>query len=141
MRGKIVKWIGKLNQGFILGDDGREYFLHGSEVTNTKHIKKGIIVRFDFREEENKKNPRAINVRKTGHGTAHPFIHDLENIKKTIMNSNDSEKQYRLRDIEMLVKYFETIEDFEEYPEIRKTFRTGLWELAESPIGSAEDKE
>lgn len=132
MNGKITKWMGNLNQGFILGEDGKDYFLHGSEVKNATHVKKGNLVQFDFREEEGKKCPRAINVRKTGHGNSHPFIKDLERIEESVRNGNDPDKEYRIRDIRMIMKYFETVEDYEKYPEIRKTFRTGLWETKES---------
>ena len=127
MRGVVTKWIGSKNMGCVLGEDGREYFMHGNDVENAKHIKRSNIVRFVPIEESEKKRPRAVGVRKTGHGKLHPFIRDLENIGKSVAKSSDPDKSYRLRDIQMLIRYFESAEDFEEYPvNIREIFRDGL---------------
>lgn len=121
MKGIIKSWHGQKDCGFI-ECDGEEYFLHLSEVKNSKKIKKGNIVEFDT-IDNGENHLRAVNVHKTGHGTHHPFIQDLNRIKELVEQSNNPEKDYRLRDIQMMINYFSHIEDIEEYPDVRKTFR------------------
>ena len=108
MKGTVVTWQGNKSMGFILGEDGNEYFLHESEMTGTKKVKRGSIVEFDA-VDTGKEHLRAVNVRKIGHGTHHPFIRDLERIEElieTCVSNKHPDKQYRLRDIQMMKNYF-----------------------------------
>ena len=125
MKGKVTSWNGHFSNGFITGEDGNEYFLHDSEITSgSKKINKGNIVQFDFIDTGDKR-PRAVYVRKTGHGPKHPFIKDLDRLYETVSSAviDEEEKSYRLRDIDMLRAYFSEVEDIEWCPDVRRTFR------------------
>lgn len=122
MRGIIKSWNGPKYCGFILGEDNNEYFLHISDVVNAKKIKSTNIVHFETKDDGGE-HLRAINVYKTGHGKHHPFIQDANRLKEVIEKSNEPEKDYRLRDIQMMINYFTNIEDIAQYPDVRQTFR------------------
>jgi cold shock CspA family protein len=126
MKGKIIQWKGGLGCGFILGEDGKEYFLHESEMIIGKP-KRSVFVEFDVIERPNENHDRAIHVKKIGHGEAHPFLQDLERLENTIKEyvTDSEEKMYRLNDIQMLKNYFKEIWDFEQFPDVRK-FRPKL---------------
>lgn len=126
MTGIITQWKGTLNCGFINGEDGKEYFLHGSESASGKaNFKKTNIVKFDIQSTPNEKRDRAVNVVKIGHGAHHPFMHELENLANVIKECDIDEelKGYKLRDIEMLENYFLNICDIEQFADVRHTFR------------------
>jgi CspA family cold shock protein len=60
MKGK-VKFFNKLKGfGFITGDDGKEYFLHQSEIKDSAMLRENDSVTFDVKRED--RGPRAINV-------------------------------------------------------------------------------
>jgi cold shock CspA family protein len=120
MKGKIIQWKGGLGCGFILGEDGKEYFLHESEMIIGKP-KRSVFVEFDVIERPNEKRGRAMHVKKIGHGEAHPFLKDLERLEGTIIKyvTDADEKMYRLNDIQMLKNYFKEICDFEQFPNVR----------------------
>ncbi len=55
----VVKWFdNEKNYGFITSDDGKEYFVHKSNVLGP--IEKGTRVQFEI--GEGKKGPVALNV-------------------------------------------------------------------------------
>lgn len=62
----IVKWFdNNKGYGFISGNDGRDVFVHHSQVkekTHNKDLHEGEEVTFDVIEKE--KGPQAINVQK-----------------------------------------------------------------------------
>lgn len=115
MKGRIAKFKGYNNAGFILGEDGKEYFLHGSEVVNCQTVKADNIVEFDYVSEDGKDRPRAVNVRKTGHGKHHPFISKLNQMAEVIKvaKMDEVDRSYLLKDISTMTNYFKEIEDFE----------------------------
>ncbi len=49
------------NFGFISGDDGKEYFVHGTGIKDEKNIREGDKVSFDVVEGD--RGPKAENVR------------------------------------------------------------------------------
>lgn len=65
MAAGVVKWFNNTNKyGFIVTDDGREVFVHFSEIQEEgfKTLKKGQRVEFDL--EESDKGPKAVKVKK-----------------------------------------------------------------------------
>ena len=125
MIGTVIKWNGHFGSGFIKEDEtGDEFFLHESDVMNSSKVKVGNIFQFDV-IDEGKKNLKAVNAYKVGHGPVHPFIKDLERVAESISNSNilPEDKLYRLNDIQMLINYFTKARDVTWCPDVRKTFR------------------
>jgi CspA family cold shock protein len=58
-----VKWFNdQKGFGFIAGENGKDYFVHHSNIIGDgfKSLKEGLKVQFEI--EENKKGPRAIQV-------------------------------------------------------------------------------
>ncbi|MFH1722011.1 MAG: cold shock domain-containing protein [Candidatus Altiarchaeota archaeon] len=49
------------NFGFINGDDGQDYFVHGSAIKDEKNLKEGDRVTFDSVEGD--RGPKAENVK------------------------------------------------------------------------------
>lgn len=114
MKGRVESFNQFFSNGFIRGDDGAEYFLHASEVVNAKKIKDTNIVEFDA-VDTGESHLRAVNVKKIGHGIHHPFIQDLNRLEQVLKGvpMDEQERDYRLRDIQMMRNYFENVEDFE----------------------------
>jgi CspA family cold shock protein len=50
------------NFGFITGEDGKDYFVHGSGIADNEQLRDAMPVSFDVIEDE--KGQKAINVRK-----------------------------------------------------------------------------
>ena len=107
MVGTVIKRLGHLSVGFIDAEDGNVYFMHDSDVVDRRKIKKGNIVRFDISEIIDGRHQRAVNIRKIGHGTFHPYMPCLKRLYETMEQADidAEEKRYRLRDIQMLVNY------------------------------------
>jgi CspA family cold shock protein len=62
MRG-VVKWFtGQRFFGFIAGDDGRDYFVHGSAAEAPHALTGGVRVAFDVVPDA--RCPRAVRVRR-----------------------------------------------------------------------------
>ena len=114
MKGKVILFWGNKKTGQILGEDNVVYFYHLSDAVNSNNIKKDNIVYFDV-INEGRTHPRAINIRKTGHGKNHPFIPNLNRISYALENAemDEAAKGYLLRDIQTIVNYFSAVEDYE----------------------------
>lgn len=106
MRGIITKASNPMSIGIIKDDNGIEYFFHYTDFPK-KHIKKGYVVEFEV-INEGKKKLKAINIKLIAYGINHPFCSSILNICEFIEeNAPDSEdKEYRLRDLQMLYYYF-----------------------------------
>jgi cold shock protein len=62
MNGTVKFYNFNKNFGFITGEDGNDYFVHGSGIADGESIKDGMPVTFDVTEDE--KGKKAINVKK-----------------------------------------------------------------------------
>lgn len=134
MKGIVTKrFIYKDGYGIIRGEDGNDYRFHIFNVTGQKHDKEGnditkllegMIVRFEPRKDT-VNHVDAKNIRKTGHGTRHPFIWYLKQLKRTVDRfvPDDFHKQVIFDDIDTMISYFSVAEDFEEYPDVVHAFR------------------
>ena len=126
MKGKIFKWSGHYSNGYVLDENGKQHFVHESEMISNGNLRNGVIIEFDSIEQPECKHPRAVNIKKIGHGNRHPFIKDLERLKDCILGNvsdTDDEKVWRLRDVEMLINYFSEVEDIEWCDDVRARFR------------------
>lgn len=127
MKGTVKTFWGNKSTGMILGEDGTEYFFHASDVVNCKTAKVGNHVVFDA-EDIGKAHLRAVNIKKVGHGKCHPFITNLRRLDSVIKDApvDDEEKGYLLRDIQMMVNYFEEVEDYEWCKNLSSVFRPSM---------------
>ena len=62
MKGEVKFFNQMKNYGFIKGDDGQDYFVHGSGLAPSTVIDQGDRVEFDA--EQTPKGPKAVNVKK-----------------------------------------------------------------------------
>lgn len=70
MEGKVKFYNPMKRFGFILGDDGKEYFVHKSGLKAGTFLKENDTVKFDPAESE--RGLQAQNVEKTGEGAPSP---------------------------------------------------------------------
>lgn len=135
MKGIVTKrFTYKDGYGLIRGEDGNDYRFHIFNVfghrnnhakgTDATKLLEGMVVRFEPRKDTYN-NVDAKNIRKTGHGTRHPFIWYLKQLKRTVDRfvPDEFHKQVILDDIDTMISYFSVAEDFEEYPDIVQAFR------------------
>ena len=125
MVGTITSWFGNRSTGLIAGEDGNVYFMHDSDMIGTRKVRKGNIVRFDISEIVDGKHQRAVNIRKIGHGPGHPYLPCLKRLYETVEQADidAEEKRYQLRDIQMIMNYFEHVPDIEWCEDVRSTFK------------------
>ncbi|MAF34249.1 hypothetical protein CMO91_00210 [Candidatus Woesearchaeota archaeon] len=64
MKGNVKAFFDEKRFGFIVGEDGKEYFVHQTEIKDGSTLKEGDEVTFDG--EEGEKGPKAVNVSKAG---------------------------------------------------------------------------
>lgn len=62
MNGTVKFYNFKKNFGFITGEDGKDYFVHRSGVSDGEMIKDGMPVTFDVETDD--KGQKAVNVKK-----------------------------------------------------------------------------
>lgn len=62
MDGKVKFFDGTKGFGFIVGDDGKEFFVHQSGLKAGVHLRDEDEVSFDV--EEGDRGPKAVNVNK-----------------------------------------------------------------------------
>lgn len=94
MRGRIKRYFSDKGYGFIVGEDGVDYYFHISNVRTAVQITQGSIVEFDVVRVNDKKNDKAVNI-KVAEVKNHPqFIQlggtrvKLSNIKNYGISSN-----------------------------------------------------
>ena len=128
MRGTVTKACNSISIGTITDESGTEYFFHYSNFPKN-HVKKGYIVDFDA-FDEGKKKLRAVNIKLVSYGVNHPFCNNILGICKFIEeNTPDTEeKEYKLRDLQMLYAYFADLEDLD-VQDIRKKYRPEKYTL------------
>jgi len=59
--GTVAKWIGDRGFGFIKTEDGKEIFVHNSDIQGKSSLSEGEKVEFEV--TEGPKGPRAANVK------------------------------------------------------------------------------
>jgi len=59
--GTVAKWIGDRGFGFIKCDDGKEIFVHKSDIQGKSNLREGEKVEFEVIEGD--KGPRAVKVK------------------------------------------------------------------------------
>ncbi len=64
--GKVKFYNVKKTFGFIAGDDGKDYFVHKTGLTQGTRLYEGDSVEFEAQEGE--RGPKAVNVVKTASG-------------------------------------------------------------------------
>ena len=124
MKGHISRRLVTSRWGFIMGEDGNEYFVHENDFGQLRRCAKDSKLEFDVAEHDGKKC--AVNVVKLSHGSRHPFlpiIQDLEGLLMKYVPDGSDAKRYAKRDFEMLCRYFAVIEDAQIYQNVRYEFR------------------
>ena len=62
MKGTVKFFNRTKNFGFITGEDGKDYFVHGSNVNDNASLNENDSVSFDV--EDSERGPKAVNVSK-----------------------------------------------------------------------------
>ena len=62
MKGTIKWYNSRKGYGFILGEDGKDIFLHRTSVPDDLHLKEGDKVEYETEDAE--RGPKAINIKK-----------------------------------------------------------------------------
>ena len=62
MKGKIKFFNEQKGFGFIIGEDGKEYFVHSTGLTSGASVREGDSVTFEI--EQGEKGPKAVKVSK-----------------------------------------------------------------------------
>ena len=60
--GTVTRWLEGRGYGFIKGEDGKEIFVHNSEIQGKSTLKEGEKVEFEVTEGTGK-GPRAVKVK------------------------------------------------------------------------------
>ncbi|MBD3263014.1 hypothetical protein GF374_01390 [Candidatus Woesearchaeota archaeon] len=76
MKGKVKFFNTMKNFGFIAGDDGKEYFVHSSDVQEGVTLRDEDEVIFDV--EEGDRGPKAVNVKKAEAGAEEETAEEKE---------------------------------------------------------------
>jgi len=61
-KGTVAKWLGERGYGFIKCEDGKEIFVHNSDIQGKSTLKEGEKVEFEVTEGTGK-GPRAVKVK------------------------------------------------------------------------------
>lgn len=66
MEGQVRWFDDRKGYGFILGEDGKDYFVHQTEIQMEGHrtLREGQLVEFEFLSQASGKSPLAKNVRR-----------------------------------------------------------------------------
>ena len=59
--GTVARWLGDRGFGFIKGEDGKEIFVHNSDIEGKNSLSEGEKVEFEVTEGD--KGPRAVKVK------------------------------------------------------------------------------
>ncbi|MCW4022966.1 MAG: cold-shock protein [archaeon] len=61
VKGTVAKWIDRKGFGFIKGEDGKDIFVHNSEIEGKNSLIEGEKVEFEVTAGD--KGPRAVKVK------------------------------------------------------------------------------
>ena len=60
-KGTVTRWLDGRGYGFIKGEDGKEVFVHNSEIQGKSSLREGEKVEFEVTEAD--RGPRAVKVK------------------------------------------------------------------------------
>jgi CspA family cold shock protein len=60
-KGTVIRWLNMRGYGFIKCEDGKEVFVHNSEIQGKNSLKEGEKVEFEVTETS--RGPRAVKVK------------------------------------------------------------------------------
>ncbi len=60
-KGTVTRWLGMRGYGFIKTEDGKEVFVHNSEIQGKRSLTEGEKVEFEVKDTT--RGPRAVNVK------------------------------------------------------------------------------
>jgi CspA family cold shock protein len=61
VNGKVARWLDGKGYGFIKGEDGKDIFVHNSDIQGKNSLREGEKVEFEVTQGD--KGPRAVNVK------------------------------------------------------------------------------
>jgi len=59
--GTVARWLGDRGFGFIKGEDGKDIFVHNSDIQGKNSLREGEKVEFEVTQGD--KGPRAVKVK------------------------------------------------------------------------------
>ena len=59
--GTVARWLGDRGFGFIKTEDGKEFFVHNSDIQGKSSLREGEKVEFEVTEAD--RGPRAVKVK------------------------------------------------------------------------------
>ena len=59
--GTVTRWLDGRGYGFIKGEDGKEVFVHNSEIQGKSSLREGVKVEFEVTDTS--RGPRAVKVK------------------------------------------------------------------------------
>ncbi len=59
--GTVARWLGERGYGFIKGEDGKEIFVHNSDIQGKSSLREGEKVEFEVIDGD--KGPKAVKVK------------------------------------------------------------------------------
>jgi CspA family cold shock protein len=60
-KGTVMRWLDGRGYGFIKGEDGKEVFVHNSEIQGKSSLREGEKVEFEVTDTS--RGPRAVKVK------------------------------------------------------------------------------
>jgi len=60
-KGTVTRWLDGRGYGFIKGEDGKEVFVHNSEIQGKSSLREGEKVEFEVTDTD--RGPRAVKVK------------------------------------------------------------------------------
>jgi len=60
-KGTVARWLGERGFGFIKCEDGKEIFVHNSDIEGKSSLREGEKVEFEVTEAD--RGPRAVKVK------------------------------------------------------------------------------
>ncbi len=126
MKGRIKNFKEEKGYGFILGEDGCDYFVHISNIINSENIHSGMFVSFEPNENEKGKFATKIEITQTNKPLFIAFNDiriKISNIKDYGINTKERYlvKLYREEKVPYLLSYLLYFVDTGKYVEINET--------------------
>ncbi len=87
--GKVKFYNVKKTFGFIAGDDGKDYFVHKTGLTEGTKLYENDLV--EFSAEEGERGPKAVNVVKTKSGGGEERASEMRSSRPAKASSEDED--------------------------------------------------